>query len=254
MAHARDLVVAPVARRHADDCVRRWHYSGRTYSKSRLHLGVFLDGVLLGAMQWGPSLDERRTLALVPGTPRDGFLELNRMALAPDLPRNAESRALGVALRMIRRHAPHIEWVVSYADATQCGDGAIYRAAGFALTGVRPNTTLWRAPDGAIVSDVGVRTTPRLQARYGTDGTRASMRAAGLAPLRGYMLRYMMFLDPTARARLAVPVLPYAAIAQRGAAMYRGRSLCVGGAGSGTPGLQPGGDGATPIPTLHDPG
>lgn len=35
-----------------------------------------------------------------------------------------------------------IEWVVSFADATQCGDGTIYRASGFLLTGIRENKTV----------------------------------------------------------------------------------------------------------------
>ena len=67
---------------------------------------------------------------------------MNRLAFTDMLPRNSESRALGIALRMIRKHYPHIEWIVSFADACQCGDGTIYRAAGFILTAIKINKDL----------------------------------------------------------------------------------------------------------------
>jgi hypothetical protein len=40
-------------------------------------------------------------------------------------------------MRMIQKHYPHVEWVISFADGCQCGDGTIYRAAGFVLTGIK---------------------------------------------------------------------------------------------------------------------
>ena len=120
MPSAKDIRVAPINAADANTLVRRVHYSGKVVNNSQLHLGVFLDGRLEGAMQFGPSLDKRKIIGLVEGTGWNGFIELNRMAFGERLPRNSESRALGVAFRLIRKHYPHIEWVVSFADATQC--------------------------------------------------------------------------------------------------------------------------------------
>ncbi|MFR3876814.1 MAG: hypothetical protein ACLTYW_00180 [Collinsella sp.] len=52
------------------------------------------------------------------------------MAFDDVLPRNSESRCISVALRMIKKQAPQIKWVISFADGCSCGDGAIYRARG----------------------------------------------------------------------------------------------------------------------------
>jgi hypothetical protein len=41
-------------------------------------------------------------------------------------------------------------------------------------------------------------------------------------PLDGYQMRYIYFLNPDARARLACKEIPYAEIERRGAGMYRG--------------------------------
>jgi hypothetical protein len=46
---------------------------------------------------------------------------------------------------------------------------------------------------------------------------------AGARPLPGFQLRYLYFLDPTARQRLTVPVIPFSKIAEAGAGMYLGR-------------------------------
>lgn len=250
MASAKDIRVAPIPAADANRIVKKIHYSGKTAPNSQLHFGVFLRGKCLGAMQFGPSMVKRTMQPLVHGTAWNGFLELNRMAFSDALPRNSESRALGVALRIIQKTYPHIEWVVSFADGAQCGDGTIYRAAGFALTQIKANTGLLRGPAGDVITRM--TTTKNLNA-MAANGGRASLlafKAAGYKPIPGYQLRYIYFLNPEARDRLTVPVLPYSAIAAAGAGMYRGQKR-VGSADSGTGGDQPSGDGASPISTLQ---
>lgn len=222
MSAARDIRVEPISSADARKIVSHYHYSGKSVNNSQLHLGVFLDGRCLGAMQFGPPMDKRKVLPLVTGTEWNNMVELNRMAFADDLPRNSESRALGVAFRLLRKHAPTVKWVLSFADATQCGDGTIYRAAGFLLTGVKPNTQMWVGPNGAVVS----RMTMTKRAHIAATG-RASMahaRAAGFVPMVGYQLRYLRFVDPAWRDRLAVPVIPYDKIPPE-VRMYRGRRI-----------------------------
>ncbi len=147
MTTAKDIIVNPIKSSDAIPFVKAHHYSGKVAQNSQLHLGVFLNDRLHGVMQFGPSLDKRKIQGLVSGTQWHEFLELNRMAFDDVLPRNSESRALSVAWRLLRKHAPQVKWVVSFADGTQCGDGTIYRAAGFVLTGIKKNDQIWIAPD-----------------------------------------------------------------------------------------------------------
>lgn len=223
MGEAKRIRVAPIDRKAADAAVKRWHYSGKVVNNSQLHLGAFLDGELLGAMQFGPSIDKRKLQGLVEGTPWNGFLELNRMAFSDRLPRNAESRCIAVAMRMMREHAPHVKWIVSFSDGAQCGDGTIYRASGFVLTGIRRNTSLWS--NGSVtVSRLTMTKGAHVAAMNGEASTK-NMSAAGFKPIPGFQLRYVYFIDPTARERLTVPVLPFSAIDEAGARMYRGKPL-----------------------------
>lgn len=148
MGQAKTIVLKPITAQQANALVKRVHYSGKVVNNSQFHIGVYYQGKIEGAMQFGPSLDKRKIQGLVEGTGWNEFLELNRMAFTDKLPRNSESRALGIAMRILKKHAPHLKWIVTFADGTQCGDGTIYRAAGFLLTSVKKNTQIWEAPDG----------------------------------------------------------------------------------------------------------
>lgn len=121
MGKAKDIFVAPISATDAAKIVKRVHYSGKVVQNSQLHFGVFLNGRLEGAMQFGPSMDKRKLIGLVEGTEWNGFIELNRMAFSDRLPRNSESRALAVALRMMRKSYPHIEWVIPLPTARNAG-------------------------------------------------------------------------------------------------------------------------------------
>ena len=275
MGEAKRLIVKPIAAADARRLIKALHYSGKCVNNSQVHLGVFLDGRCGGAMQFGPSLDKGKMVGLVAGTKWNEFLELNRLAFADWLPRNGESRAIGYAMRWLKKTYPWLQWVVSFADGTQCGDGTIYRASGFALTGIKVNNQIWVAPTGETFNDTSVRPgiggekerarparvfsrtsltdgrskqqqqavsllrTTMTKGKHILNSGASSMRAfaeQGWKPKAGFQLRYVYFLDPTARERLTVPILPFSEIDKRGAGMYRGqpreRSIGIDAAGT----------------------
>lgn len=240
MASAKDIVIKPISAQAANALVKRVHYSGKVVNNSTLHLGAFLSDKLEGVMSFGSPMDKRKTLPLVEGTQWNGMLELNRMAFSDVLPRNSESRALAVAFRMIKKHYPHIEWVLSFSDGTQCGDGTIYRASGFVLTGVKKNTTMLLMPDGSIKADKTLNHHPTKKSGW--------WKRNGAKPIAGYQLRYIYFLNPAARQRLTVPILPFSKIDEMGAGMYKGKPKRAKGLESGD---HPDQGGSTPTSTLQ---
>jgi hypothetical protein len=229
MISAKNIIVKPIKAAVANKLVKQVHYSGRVVNNSTLHLGVYLNHKLEGAMSFGGSMKRREMIPLVTGTQWNGFLELNRMAFTDKLPRNSESRALAIAFRLIRQHYPHIEWVVSFADSTQCGDGTIYRAAGFHLLAIKKNNSLYRLPDGRVVNNLNMtgkymltdlKQIPGVSSSYSYN---KNAKIIGAAKVPGYQIKYIYFLNPAARARLTVPVLPYSQIDVIGAGMYKGK-------------------------------
>jgi len=258
VASAKELIVKPISAHDANRIVRALHYSGKVVNNSQVHLGVFMDGKCGGAMQFGPSLDKRKIQGLVTGTLWNEFIELNRMAFADWLPRNGESRCIGYAMRWLRKQYPWMKWCVSFADGTQCGDGTIYRASGFVLTGITNNSTLYEFPDGDRIANIGIKTGHDWQIkRFGRvmfgEAAMKEAKKQGAKRLAGFQLRYIYFLDPTARDRLTVPILPFGEIDKRGAGMYKGkqRVLRAGSVRGDTPPVQGGEGGSSPTPALH---
>ena len=225
MGDAKRIVVKPIGAQDARRVIQALHYSGKVVQNSQVHLGVFLDGRCGGALQFGPPMDRRKLLTLVEGTSWNEMIELNRMALADWLPRNGESRAIGFAMRWLRKTYPWLKWVVSFSDGTQCGDGTIYRASGFVLTGITERNEMLRLPNGEVVHRLALNTNKSLAAAHGGSALGAARLAEVMKAERlvGHQLRYIYFLDPTCRQRLTVPVLPFSTIDERGARMYKGQ-------------------------------
>jgi len=233
MGKAKDIRIEPIAAQDARRIIKSIHYSGKVVNNSKIHFGVFLNGKCGGALSFGSSMDKRKTIGLVAGTKWNEFIELNRMAFADWLPRNSESRAIAYTMRYFRKHYPFMRWVLSYADGTKCGDGTIYRASGFTLTNIGRNTTMIELPWGERVASLCLSDTrrpmrlkiaERLGIRVGGESSIKPFLDAGCKMAPGFQLRYIYFLDPTYKSKLTVPALPYSAIAEAGASMYKGES------------------------------
>lgn len=231
MGRAKEIVVKVLPSNIANAFVRKHHYSGKIVPNSTLHFGCFLDGKLHGVLSYGNSMDKRKTMNLVEGTGWNEFIELNRMAFDDYLPRNSESYCIGKTLRMIRKQAPHIKWVISFADGAQCGDGTIYRASNFVLTSIKPNKTILEFPNGARVAAM------TLEANFDIPQvvqlckdlnvphkyrTRNEWIKLGARFIPGFQLRYVYFLDKSYRKRLTVEEIPFSKIDEVGAGMYKG--------------------------------
>lgn len=213
MGRALDVQLKVIPSSIANPFVRRIHYSGKVVNNSCLHFGAFLDGKLHGVMSFGPPTDKRKVLGLVQGTPWNGMLELNRVAFDDCLPRNSESRCISLAMKLLKKNAPHVKWVLSFADGCQCGDGTIYRASNFILTGIKQNNTLRRTENGEVIHSITAY-------HHGTQGDFSK-----LPKVPGYQLRYIYFIDKKWRKRLTVPEIPFQKIDEMGAGMYKGQHV-----------------------------
>jgi hypothetical protein len=233
---AKSIVVKPIKANDANKFVKLHHYSKKVVPNSQLHFGVYLNDKLEGVMQFGPPINKKGTINVVRDTKWSGMLELNRMAFSDKLPRNSESRAMAVAFKIIKKNYPQIEWIVSFSDGTQCGDGTIYRAAGFVLTDIRVSDALRRNPKTGEVMHV-------IQAHH----LMLTKEFKTWEPTKGYQLRYIYFLNKEAKNRLTVPVIPFAKIDEMGAGMYKGQKRVKEQESENPSDL----GGATPTHTLH---
>ena len=220
MGRAKEIIVKVIASSVANEFVKKHHYSGKVVPNSVLHFGAFLDEKLHGVLSYGTSMDKRKILPLVQPSLWNEVLELNRMAFDDYLPKYSESRCIAISIRLIKKNAPHIKWLLSYSDGTQCGDGTIYRASGFHLTGLKENKTIlnW---NGKIIADKTLN-----NSNYKKMGMSAGeAKRQGATALNGFQLRYIYLIDKS--CKISVPILPFSKIDEMGAGMYKGEKVTL---------------------------
>ena len=236
MGRAKDIELRVIPSKVANPFIKTHHYSGKVVNNSNLHFGAFLDGTLHGVMSYGPSMDKSKIQKLVRDTGWNEFMELNRMAFNECLPRNSESYCIAQSIRLIKKNAPQIKWIISFADGCSCGDGTIYRASNFVLTDIRENHNLCQLPNGQKIHKMTLESNPTQprpelggKSYYDiTDGRynfKKYVEVVGGVILTGYQLRYIYFIDPSARERLTVPEIPFSRIDELGAGMYKGEKV-----------------------------
>ena len=244
MGRAKEIIVKVIPAKVANEFVKIHHYSGRVAMTSMLHFGCFLDNKLHGVLSWGNPLDKSKVINLVSGAKWNEMLELNRMAFDDYLPKYSESRCIAISIKLIKKNAPHIKWLLSYSDGTQCGDGTIYRASGFTLTQVNKNSTIWKTPSGLTFAGTSmtakgknaspIKVNEVKQDLYKTTGiwvketgasSMSGFRKLGCRPVEGFQLRYIYLIDKT--CKITVPILPFSKIDEMGAGMYKGKKITL---------------------------
>ena len=233
MGRAKDIIVKVIPAKIANEFVKKHHYSGKVVQNSSLHFGAFLDGKLHGVMSYGSPLDKSKVLGLVHDTLWNEMLELNRMAFDDYLPKYSESRCIAISIRLIKKNAPHIKWILSFSDGTQCGDGTIYRASGFVLTTIKENKQLFELENGDKVHKMNFETTrptplqTKLRKQTGNISGSVSklMKELNAKPLKGFQLRYIYLIDKS--CKITVPIIPFSKIDEMGAGMYKGKRVSL---------------------------
>ena len=236
MGRAKEIIVKVIPSKIANAFVKKVHYSGKVVQNSSLHFGCFLDNRLHGVMSYGSPLDKRKVLPMVEGTGWNEMLELNRMAFDENLPKYSESRCIAVSIRLIKKNAPQIKWVLSFSDSTQCGDGTIYRASGFVLTKIKENENTVRLKGGSVIHKMTLESSPTTKRKeldnksyYDLTGGKYNfgkyVEYVEGEVLKGYQLRYILLIDKS--CKITVPILPFSEIDKQGAGMYKGEKITL---------------------------
>jgi len=121
-------IVAPITSALATQIVIQNHYLHRR-SNVRFAFGLFADCKLVGVVIFGTPASRHLQVSACATDP-SSVVELNRLWVSDDMPRNTESWFVSRALKLL---PPLI--VVSYADTKQRHFGYIYRALGFNYAG-----------------------------------------------------------------------------------------------------------------------
>jgi hypothetical protein len=138
--------VRPIPTITAKEILVRYHYLHSLPGGTKLAFGVFVDQRLLGAVTLGvgPFLG----YCLVEGAKPEDCITLTRLWLSDELPKNSESRVLGIVLRGLSKNTG-LKFVLSYTDPAAGHIGVIYQATNWIYTGLSSATPLYEI-DGKV--------------------------------------------------------------------------------------------------------
>ena len=169
-----------------------------------MKVGVWEDGVFVGAIIY--SRGASPYLGRAYDLPPTEVCELTRVALTEH--ETPVSRMLAISLRMLRRIAPGLRLVVSFADPARGHVGGVYQAGGWIYTGV-----------SAEVDEYFVGGRWRHKKGVWYDLRAAGRQGRNLPPVDGGRpvewriapgkFRYLMPLDSELRQLLEPAALPY---------------------------------------------
>lgn len=127
------LFVIPCDRASIKDFIETYHYSKSINGCKVSNCFKVLDkeGRLVGACLFG---ELSTTSWKKYGSSEKEVVELRRLVLLDECPKNSESYVVGACLRYLKKHTTY-KVVVSYADPTYGHSGIIYRATNFLYKG-----------------------------------------------------------------------------------------------------------------------
>jgi len=215
--------------------VENWHYSKRLPMLPLVKIGAWEDGKYIGCVLF--SRGANQNIGSPYGLTQTECCELVRVALREH--QTPVTRVVAIALRFLRKNAPGIRLVVSYADPSEGHHGGIYQGGSWTYVGRSGESTQY-LHEG--------RWKHSREVTYGAFGQgKRKSDPSGAHKWRDLPSRkmpgkhtYLMPLDSDMRDRITPLSKPYPK-----------KILRAGCADSGTPATQAGGDGATPIPALQ---
>lgn len=189
----------------AIEFIRTHHYSKVMPRHSRIIYGGKVSGKLVAVMTLGLGVQPVRTIAkLFPSLGTKDYLELGKLCLLDEMPRNSESAFIAGCLTKLRQEQPQLKLLFTWADGMLGKPGYVYQAANFLYGGF-----IWT---DSYFTNEGEKIHPRSSAvlcdrMAQAEGKRNAwlsesfMRQYGMARYRGKQFRYIYFLCHKAEAK-----------------------------------------------------
>lgn len=182
-----EMKILPISNSTGRRFVAQHHYAVICPPITKLSLGLFVGDDLVGVALWGYGTRPRHTIKRIfPSLDVKDYFELNRLCVLDSMPRNTESRFIGMMADYIREYFPTVKLLYSWADGLRGKPGYVYQASNW-LYGGSIWSEFYMTGEGEVVH-------PRLLiTRYGTRKKSVTF-ALGLSKVRGFQFRYLRFM------------------------------------------------------------
>lgn len=189
--------VKEISKKEALEMVQKYHYSNTLPRQNKHFVAFYLNGQLVGVVTLGWGTRPLHTIRkLFPSLTTKNYLEIGRMCMTEDMPRNSETQMLSQLVKWIKKNLPEIKVLFTWADGMLGKVGYVYQAANFIYAGYSETD---------IYMKNGIKIHPRqmkpflvpkdvIDKRIGVRPTRKQMIELGFDHYRGHQYKYFMIL------------------------------------------------------------
>lgn len=203
----KEFRVEEIDRKIANKLIKENHYSKKVYAGSYIHLAVLVGQEIKGILQFGYAMNPASQGSVVAETKQDEYLELNRMWLHDDMPKNSESKAISYCMKYIKKKLNNkIKWVQSFADE-RCGrNGIVYQACSFDYYGEH-TSDFWEL-NGEVFHNIQMTLSPK-DHRYNETVRHLQENKEKAKRLVLRQFRYLFFIDQRYKDKCLLKKLDY---------------------------------------------
>lgn len=177
--------------------IQQYHYSNTLPKLNKHFLGFFLENDLVGVVTLGWGTRPRHTIQRIfPSLDTKDYLEIGRMCMTDEMPRNSESQMLSQLVKWMKVNLPEIKVLFTWADGMLGKVGYVYQASNFIYAGFSGGEMYLKdgvklhvrqmksflVPEGVKDSRITVRPTLEQMQKY------------GIQHFKGKQYRYLLFL------------------------------------------------------------
>lgn len=128
--------VRKINREDALHMIQQYHYSNTLPKLNKHFLGFFLRDKLVGVVTLGWGTRPRHTIQRIfPSLDTKDYLEIGRMCMTDEMPRNSESQMLSQLVKWMKVNLPEIKVLFTWADGMLGKVGYVYQASNFIYAG-----------------------------------------------------------------------------------------------------------------------
>lgn len=131
-----NLIAKEISKELALEMIQKYHYSNTLPKLNKYFIGFYLDDELVGVITLGWGTRPRHTIQRIfPSLDTKDYLEIGRMCMTEEMPRNSESQMLKVLVKWIKANCPEVKVLFTWADGMLGKVGYVYQASGFIYAG-----------------------------------------------------------------------------------------------------------------------
>ena len=200
------FAIKEIDKEDALQMIQRYHYSNTLPKLNKHFLGFFLEDELVGVVTLGWGTRPRHTIQrMFPSLDTKDYLEIGRMCMKDEMPRNSESQMLSQLVKWMKLNLLEIKVLFTWADGMVGKVGYVYQASNFIYAGysggemyMKDGVKLHVRQMKSFLVPSGVK-----DDRITVRPTLEQMRKYNIQHFKGKQYRYLLFLcDKKEKKRL----------------------------------------------------